>query len=91
MAKKKAPDVTGEINVTNNIENAVFNNNSGNVEDGEKLEQIKQELIQRYKQAKFELPYKTRAAGCTSSRDYLVGHIEELRQILAKYFDYKED
>lgn len=57
----------------------------------EKLEQIKQELIKRYQKAKFDLPYKVRAAGCTSSRDYLTGHIEELRQILAKYFDWKEE
>lgn len=56
-----------------------------------KLEQLKEDLIARYKKKKFELPYLVRAAGCTSSRDYLTGQIEETRQILWKYFNWKEE
>ena len=87
MAKKK-PEVSGEVNVTNNIENATFNNIRTN---DDKLEKLKQDLIERLKQKRFEYPHLVRAAGCQSSRDYLDGHIEELRQILWIHFGYKEE
>lgn len=58
---------------------------------GDKLEQIKQDLIARLKQREKDMPYIVRASGCTSTRDYLVGHINELKEILRLHFDYKEE
>ena len=60
-------------------------------ETDDRLEKIKQDLIARYQKKKFDLPYLVRAAGCTSSRDYLNGHLEELRQIMAIHFNWREE
>lgn len=76
MAKRKTDTAAGDmaVPVTSEAET--------------RLEQIKLDLIASLKQQEHDLPYLARAAGCTSTRDYLQGRINETRMILKKHFGY---